>query len=95
MVRVISLALPFLLMCATTAHADDLDVDLSKPDVQLNVSFKGSELLLFGAKDIFGDLIVVVRGPTKDTSVRLKEQIFGIWASTDEVVFAEDRKSVV
>jgi len=89
MMRLTGLALPLLLLCVTAAHADDLDVDLSKPDVRLNVSFKGSELLLFGAKDIFGDVIVVVRGPNKDTSVRLKEKVFGIWASTDEVIFSD------
>jgi len=67
--------------------ANALDVDLSKPDVRLDVSFKGSELLLFGAKDIDADVIVVVRGPEQDTSVRLKERIAGIWVNTDEVIF--------
>lgn len=67
--------------------ASDLDVDLSKPDVRLNVSFKGAELLLFGAKDKTGDIIVVVRGPQSDKSVRLREKIAGVWVSTDEVIF--------
>lgn len=71
------------------ALADDLDVDLSKPDVRLNVSFEGSDLLLFGAKDLAGDVIVVVRGPAKDTSIRLQERVAGIWVSTDEVIFAQ------
>lgn len=71
------------------ALADDLDVDLSKPDVRLDVSFEGSDLLLFGAKDLEGDVIVVVRGPDKDTSVRFKERIAGIWVATDEVIFAD------
>jgi len=88
MIRLILFMLPLFLSLATAVHADDLDVDLSKPDVRLNVSFKGSELLLFGAKDLFGDVIVVVRGPNKDTSVRLKQQIMGVWANTDEVIFA-------
>lgn len=69
------------------ARADDLDVDLSRPDVRLDVSFEGSDLLLFGAKDLSGDVIVVVRGPEVPTSVRFKERIAGIWVSTDEVIF--------
>ncbi|PCI37858.1 MAG: hypothetical protein COB46_12690 [Rhodospirillaceae bacterium] len=69
------------------AVAMDLDVDLSKPDVRLNVSFKGAELLLFGAKDAAGDVIVVVRGPQQNKSVRLREKIAGVWVSTDEVIF--------
>lgn len=78
-----------LLLFSAPAFADDLDVDLSKPDVRLDVSFEGSELLLFGAKDLEGDVIVVVRGPAKDTSVRFKERVAGVWVSTDEVIFAK------
>lgn len=74
---------------ASPAQANRLDVDLSKPDVRLDVSFKGSELLLFGAKDIDADIIVVVRGPDTDTSVRLKERVAGIWVNTDEVIFED------
>lgn len=77
------------LLIAIPAMADDLDIDLSKPDVRLDVSFKGSELLLFGAKDIEADVVVVVRGPGTDTSVRFKERIAGIWVNTDEVIFGD------
>lgn len=72
-----------------SALANSLEVDLAKPDVRLDVSFKGSELLLFGAKDLTADIIVVVRGPRKDTSVRFKERIAGVWVATDEVIFAQ------
>lgn len=78
-----------LLSFAPPAVADDLDVDLSKPDVRLDVSFEGQDLLLFGAKDLEGDIIVVVRGPDHDSSVRLKERVAGVWVSTDEVIFAD------
>lgn len=81
--------LALLSALAAPALADGLDVDLSKPDVRLDVSFKGSELLLFGAKDSKADVIVVVRGPDQDTSIRLKERVAGIWVSTDEVIFED------
>lgn len=74
-------------LTATPVQADDLDVDLSKPDVRLDVSFEGADLLLFGAKDLVGDVIVVVRGPQKPTSVRFKERIAGVWVNTDEVIY--------
>ncbi|MBL4748638.1 MAG: TIGR02186 family protein [Magnetovibrio sp.] len=89
MLRLILIIISVIFYTSTTAYADDLDVDLSRPDVRLDVSFKGSELLLFGAKDVYGDVIVVVRGPTIDTSVRLKQQIMGIWVKTDEVIFKD------
>lgn len=69
------------------AGADELDVDLSRPDVQLDVSFEGSDLLLFGAKDQKGDVIVVVRGPERQTSMRLQQRVMGVWVRTDEVIF--------
>ena len=87
--RIFCSLIVIFIFTTSSAHSDDLDVDLSRPDVQLNVSFKGSELLIFGAKDLQGDVIIVVRGPTKDTSVRLKQKIMGVWANTDEVVFAD------
>jgi len=68
---------------------DGLEVDLSKPDVRLDLSFKGAELLLFGAKAINSDIIVVVQGPDHNTSVRLKERVAGVWMNTDEVVFED------
>lgn len=88
--KLLSLLAPLPIAVALTAspaQADDLDVDLSKPDVRLDVSFEGADLLLFGAKDQVGDVIVVVRGPQKPTSVRLKERIAGVWVNTDEVVY--------
>lgn len=81
------LSLGAILFAAAPALAKGLEVDLSKPDVRLDVSFEGADLLLFGATDHEGDIIVVVRGPAKDTSIRLKERVAGIWVSTDEVIF--------
>jgi len=86
--RLVSL-LPLLAVVFATAPASakGLEVDLSRPDVRLDVSFEGADLLLFGATDHEGDIIVVVRGPNKNTSIRLKERVAGIWVSTDEVIF--------
>jgi len=81
------LSLGAILFATAPALAKGLEVDLSKPDVRLDVSFEGADLLLFGATDHEGDIIVVVRGPAKDTSIRLKERVAGIWVSTDEVIF--------
>ena len=89
MMRTLLLPLLAAVLSSAPVLADDLDVDLSKPDVRLDVSFKGSDLLLFGAKDLVGDIIVVVRGPSHDSSIRLKERVAGIWVSTDEEIFAD------
>lgn len=87
--RFIALLPIAILLFAGPTFAKGLEVDLSKPDVRLDVSFEGAELLLFGATDHEGDIIVVVRGPNKDTSIRLQERVAGIWVSTDEVIFED------
>ncbi len=74
-----------VLALPSTAHA--FEVDLSKPDVRLTVSFKGVDLLLFGTKDKNADVIVVVRGPDENIPVRLKKRVAGIWVNVKKVVF--------
>ena len=86
---ILSLLAALALLSAPALADEGLEIDLSKPDVRLDVSFKGSELLLFGAKDIDSDIIVLVQGPNKNTPVRLKERVAGIWMNTDEVEFAD------
>lgn len=69
------------------AMADSLDVDLSKPEVELTTSFDGAKLLFFGVHNPGTDVIVIVRGPEQDTPVRRKERIAGIWVNADEIMF--------
>ncbi len=64
-----------------------IDIDLSKPEVELTASFDGAELLLFGIHNPGTDVIIVVRGPGLDTPVRRKERVAGIWVNSDEITF--------
>ena len=77
-----------LLAAATPAYAaEELVVDLSKSVVAITAGFVGSELLLFGATDGKGDLVVIVRGPLRDEIVRRKGRVAGIWVNRDELLF--------
>jgi uncharacterized protein (TIGR02186 family) len=44
--------------------------------------------VLFGATDGPGDVVVVVRGPPREVSVRRKSRVAGIWINTRRVSFA-------
>jgi uncharacterized protein (TIGR02186 family) len=44
-------------------------------------------LLLFGATEGVGDVVVVVRGTQGDERVRRKGKIAGIWVNRDEMIF--------
>lgn len=59
-----------------------LVADLSRHLVAITTGFAGTDVLLFGATDEPGDVVLVVRGPTRDEVVRRKERLGGlIWAN--------------
>lgn len=74
---------------AAPAVAEDLVVDLSSPVVAITTGFTGADLLLFGVIAGEGDVVVVVRGPARDETVRRKRRIAGIWVNRDSVTFEQ------
>ncbi len=74
---------------APAPAADRLAVDLSDDEIAITTGFTGAELLLFGARDGEGDVVVVLRGPLRDTVVRRRERVAGIWVNGKSVVFRE------
>lgn len=66
-----------------TARANEpLVADLSKHLVAITTGFAGTDVLLFGAVDGEGEVVVVVRGPAKAEIVRRKDRQVGIWINT-------------
>lgn len=72
---------------AMPAVGEELVVDLSGSMVAITTGFVGSDLLLFGATEDAGDVVVVVRGTQGDERVRRKGKIAGIWVNRDEMIF--------
>ena len=56
-----------------------LVADLSQDTVEIHASFNGAQLLVFGARNQPGDLVIAIRGPARDTMLRRKERIAGMW----------------
>jgi uncharacterized protein (TIGR02186 family) len=69
------------------AVAGDLVADLSSHLVAITTGFTGTKVLLFGATQGEGDVVVVVRGPRHRQLVRRKDRIAGIWIKNAEMVF--------
>lgn len=70
------------------AQVQPLVADLSKHLVAITTGFAGTDVLLFGATDGPGDVILVVRGPIQTEVVRRKDKVAGvIWANSESVVF--------
>lgn len=67
---------------------DELVIDLSRHEVSVALNYAGAELVLFGATEGDGDVVVEVRGPRRTEVVRRKDRVGGIWLNREEVVFA-------
>jgi len=83
-----ALALVAVVACPAVGRSQPLVFDLSTHLIEITTGFSGTELLLYGAKEEDGDVIVILRGPYTDTTVRRKSRVAGIWINTDELTFS-------
>jgi uncharacterized protein (TIGR02186 family) len=77
-----------------TARAQDLVSGLSQDQVEINSSYAGTSIVVFGAIEGTDyspaspkDVVVVVRGPDADMTVRRKARIAGLWINRDQMKF--------
>ena len=93
--RALLAAMLLLAVPAQAAAPTMLITDLSQGRIDINTTFKGADLLIFGAiqypagavPDEPPDIAIVVRGPTAPVTVRKKARVAGIWMNTDAVRF--------
>ncbi len=71
------------------ARAQALVADLTNHLIAITTGFTGTEVVLFGAIEGDGDVIVVVRGPENPVEVRRKERTAGIWLNRSDMTFAD------
>lgn len=73
---------------AETAMPDEpLLIALSTQRIEIDSSFAGTSILLFGATDVAGDVVVSVRGPEEPVVVRRKRRSFGLWVNREAIAF--------
>ena len=70
-----------LLLIPAHASAKPLVADLSQYNIAIDSSFMGTKLILFGARQMAGDVVVVIRGPARDYILRKKDRVAGIWVN--------------
>ncbi|MBU1258518.1 MAG: TIGR02186 family protein, partial [Alphaproteobacteria bacterium] len=84
---------PVLLLGAATAP--QLVPDVSQRDIEIQYSFTGADLLLFGAivypdgnrPEKPADIVVVLKGPEQSITMREKQKVAGIWVNADRASF--------
>lgn len=87
--RAISLSLALLSAFATgSAAAKGIIADVDDHLVEITTDFAGQDILVFGAIDAPGDVILVMRGPPAQVRVHRKARIAGIWVNAETIAFA-------
>jgi uncharacterized protein (TIGR02186 family) len=76
-----------LLCWGSVARAEGLVADLTSHLIAITTGFTGASVVLFGATDGPGDVIVAVRGPEREITVRRKSSVAGVWVNTQQVTF--------
>jgi uncharacterized protein (TIGR02186 family) len=69
------------------APARPIIADLSEDRIYIGESFTGKNILLFGARNDPGDVVVILRGPLRDYTLRKKARVFGIWVNHEQTKF--------
>ena len=76
-----------LLAPAGAPKANTLVADLSDHLVAISTGFAGADVLLFGATEGEGDVVVIVRGPDRAVVVHRKSRVLGVWVNTAQMTF--------
>jgi len=70
------------------ARSQALVADLTNHLIAITTGFTGTDVVLFGAIEGAGDVVVTVRGPETPVEVRRKERTAGIWLNRSDMTFA-------
>lgn len=74
-------------MFGPKSAAAQVTADLSDHLIAITTGFTGADLLLFGAVETEGTVVVVVRGPRTPLVVRRKGRVVGIWVNQANMTF--------
>jgi uncharacterized protein (TIGR02186 family) len=99
-IRFATAALALLMLAApfgSARAAQDIISGVSTDLIQISSDFTGTEVVIFGALEGTDpataiqdyDVVVVLRGPDIELTVRRKERILGIWINRDQVSFGQ------
>jgi uncharacterized protein (TIGR02186 family) len=85
--KYILIAILFLtsLSYSKIVYARSMVADVNPRKIDIDQNFKGIDVLVYGARNDAGNIVVVVRGPKQDQILRKKGKIFGIWTNTKNI----------
>ncbi len=83
------LTILFFISPLNISFASPIVSGISTNEINIDTKFNGAKILLFGAKEDMGDIVIAVRGPKKNFLVTKKEKFLGIWYNGRRIKFKE------
>ncbi|HVJ41727.1 MAG TPA: TIGR02186 family protein [Dongiaceae bacterium] len=83
------LATAFLALAGRPAAAKSIVADIDHHLIAITTDFSGDEVLIFGAVDQPGDVVMALWGPLTQVQVHRKERVAGIWINRQMVTFGD------
>lgn len=86
MMRFIAICMSVLFIALPSAQAQKaIAVDLAQEKIDITTGFNGAYLTLYGVQKQPGIVAVSITSPQRDTMVRLKESVSGIWMNRQHI----------
>lgn len=68
-----------LILFSNNTLAHPIISDLAIRNITIDSKFSGIDMLVFGALDVKGDVVIIVHGPKRSLFINKKEKKFGFW----------------
>jgi uncharacterized protein (TIGR02186 family) len=93
-IRLLAFALIIVLagrfaLTVNDVRANGLASDVSERLIAITTAFVGGNVVVFGAIEDEGDIVITMQGPLLNQMVRRKSRVAGIWINRDRVEFEE------
>jgi uncharacterized protein (TIGR02186 family) len=76
-------------VAVTNSKANPIISGISTNEINIDTKFQGTRILLFGAKEDAGSIVIAVRGPKKNFLVTRKQKLLGIWYNGERLKFRD------
>ena len=74
-----------MMFISSESKSRPLIADSFPRKINIDHSFKGMNILVYGARNGVGNIIIIVRGPENNYILRKKGKLAGIWTNMEEV----------
>lgn len=77
------------LLLPNISYSGPIISGISSNEINIDTKFRGTQILLFGAKGDAGNIVIAVRGPKKNFLITKKEKLLGIWHNGSRMKFKD------